>query len=80
VAVSREYAELRPGVEVVRTYQGLTLEIEGAEAMLSDPEMKELAEMELPQLRERLPAAEAAVKLALIPKDAADGKPALLEI
>jgi peptide chain release factor 1 len=67
-------------VEVVRTYQGLTLEIEGAEAMLSDPEMKELAEMELPQLRERLPAAEAAVKLALIPKDAADGKPALLEI
>jgi peptide chain release factor 1 len=80
VAVSREYAELRPVVEVVRTYQGLTLEIEGAEAMLSDPEMKELAEMELPQLRERLPAAEAAVKLALIPKDAADGKPALLEI
>jgi peptide chain release factor 1 len=29
VAVSREYAELRPVVEVVRTYQGLTLEIEG---------------------------------------------------
>jgi peptide chain release factor 1 len=80
VAVSREYAELRPVVEVVRTYQDLTTEIEGAEAMLSDPEMKELAEMELPQLRERLPAAEAAVKLALIPKDAADGKPALLEI
>jgi peptide chain release factor 1 len=80
VAVSREYAELRPVVEVVRTYQDLTAEIEGAEAMLSDPEMKELAEMELPQLRERLPAAEAAVKFALIPKDAADGKPALLEI
>ena len=80
VAVSREYAELRPVVEVVRTYQDLTTEIEGAEAMLSDPEMKELAEMELPKLRERLPAAEAAVKLALIPKDAADGKPALLEI
>lgn len=80
VAVSREYAELRPVVEVVRTYQDLTAEIEGAEAMLSDPEMKELAEMELPQLRERLPAAEAAVKLALIPKDTADGKPALLEI
>ncbi|AGI72346.1 peptide chain release factor1 [Octadecabacter arcticus 238] len=80
VAVSREYAELRPVVEVVRTYQDLTAEIEGAEAMLSDPEMKELAEMELPQLRQQLPAAEAAVKLALIPKDAADGKPALLEI
>ena len=80
VAVSREYAELRPVVEVVRTYQDLTAEIEGTEVMLSDLEMKELAELELPQLREQLPDAEAAVKFALIPKDSADGKPALLEI
>ncbi len=80
VAVSREYAELRPVVEVVREYQGLVSEIEGAEAMLADPEMKELAEMELPDLRARLPDAEAAVKLALIPRDSADSKPALLEI
>ena len=80
VAISREYAELRPVVEVVRTYQNLSAEIEGTEAMLSDLEMKELAELELPQLREQLPDAEAAVKFALIPKDSADGKPALLEI
>ena len=80
VAVSREYAELRPVVEVVQTYQALVAEIEGAQAMLADPEMKELAEMELPDLKAQMPAAEQAVKLALIPKDAADGKPALLEI
>jgi len=80
VAVSREYAELRPVVEVVRSYQDLAAEIEGAEAMLDDPEMRELAEMELPELRERLPDAEQAVKLALIPRDSADGKPALVEI
>ncbi|SMX31909.1 peptide chain release factor 1 [Octadecabacter ascidiaceicola] len=80
VAVSREYAELRPVVEVVQEYQSLVSEIEGAEAMLADPEMKELAEMELPDLKARLPDAEQAVKLALIPKDAADGKPALIEI
>ena len=80
VAVSREYAELRPVVEVVRDYQTLVSEIEGAEAMLADPEMKELAEMELPDLKVRMPDAEQAVKLALIPKDAADGKPALVEI
>ena len=80
VAISREYAELRPVVEVVRTYQNLSAEIEDTEAMLSDLEMKELAELELPQLREQLPDAEAAVKFALIPKDSADGKPALLEI
>ncbi len=80
VSVSREYAELRPVVEVVQEYQALVSEIEGAEAMLADPEMKELAEMELPDLKDRLPDAEQAVKLALIPKDAADGKPALVEI
>ena len=80
VAISREYAELRPVVEVVRTYQNLSAEIEDTEAMLSDLEMKELAELELPQLCEQLPDAEAAVKFALIPKDSADGKPALLEI
>jgi peptide chain release factor 1 len=80
VTVSREYAELRPVVEVVREYQALTVEIEGAEAMLSDPEMKELAEMELPDLQARLPDVEAAVKLALIPRDAADSKPALVEV
>ncbi|PVA08121.1 peptide chain release factor 1 [Thalassorhabdomicrobium marinisediminis] len=80
VRVSREYADLRPVVEVVRAYQALVAEIEEAEAMLSDPEMRELAEMELPELRERLPEAEQAVKLALIPRDAADSKPALLEI
>jgi len=80
VTVSREYAELRPVVDVVQTYRSLIAEIEGAEAMLSDPEMKELAEMELPDLRAQLPDAEQAVKLALIPKDSADGKPALVEI
>jgi peptide chain release factor 1 len=80
VTVSREYAELRPVVEVVQEYQALVSEIEEAEAMLSDPEMKELAEMELPDLKARLPETEQAVKLALIPKDAADGKPALVEI
>lgn len=80
VAVSREYAELRPVVEVVQTYQSLLDEIAGAEAMLDDPEMRELAELELPDLQAQLPAAEHAVKIALIPRDSADGKPALIEI
>jgi peptide chain release factor 1 len=48
--------------------------------MLKDPEMRELAELELPELRERLEASEHEVQLALLPKDAADARPALLEI
>ena len=48
--------------------------------MLADPEMKELAEAELPELRAALEASEHEVQLALLPKDAADARPALLEI
>jgi peptide chain release factor 1 len=55
-------------------------EIAGAETMLSDPEMKEMAEAELGELRERLPQMEQAVKLALLPRDAADSRPAIVEI
>ncbi|KPP87323.1 MAG: peptide chain release factor 1 PrfA [Rhodobacteraceae bacterium HLUCCA08] len=80
VTVSREYAELRPVVEVVRAYRALVDEIAGARAMLDDPEMAELAEAELPELRARLPELEQAVKLALLPRDAADARPALVEI
>ncbi|WP_412506837.1 peptide chain release factor 1 [Roseovarius sp. SYSU LYC5161] len=80
VAVSREYAELRPVVETLRAYRALTDEIAGAEAMLDDPEMKEMAEAELAELRAQLPEMEQAVKLALLPRDSADSRPAIVEI
>ncbi len=48
--------------------------------MLADPEMRELAEDELPDLKARLPRVEASLRLALLPKDAADARPAILEI
>jgi peptide chain release factor 1 len=48
--------------------------------MLADPDMAELAREELPRLKTALPDAEAALQLALLPKDAADAKPAMLEI
>ncbi|WP_333712274.1 peptide chain release factor 1 [Yoonia sp.] len=78
--LGREYAELRPVVETVTAYKDLLQQIKDAEAMLKDPEMRELAEMELPDLRDRLEASEHEVQLALLPKDAADARPALLEI
>jgi len=79
-ALAKEYADLKPVVETVSAYKSLVDQIAEAEEMLSDPEMKELAEAELPELRERLEASEHGVQLALLPKDAADGRPALLEI
>jgi peptide chain release factor 1 len=51
-----------------------------AEALLSDPEMRDLAEAELAALRARLPALKHAARLALLPKDEADSRSAILEI
>ncbi|MEM9785622.1 MAG: peptide chain release factor 1 [Pseudomonadota bacterium] len=79
-ALGKEYAELRPVVETVTAYKDLVSQIADAEAMLADPEMKELAEAELPELKAQLEASEHDVQLALLPKDAADARPALLEI
>ncbi|MEM1273643.1 MAG: peptide chain release factor 1 [Pseudomonadota bacterium] len=78
--ISREYAEIKPVAEQIAAYRQLLSDIAEAETMLSDPELAELAEAELPVLRAALPEAEAALQIALLPKDAADAKPAVIEI
>ena len=78
--LAKEYSELKPVVEQIAAYRRLLSDIEEAEEMLADPDMKELAEEELPELRAAMPDAEHALQLALLPKDAADARPAILEI
>ena len=78
--LAKEYSDLRPVVEQISEYRQLLIDLDDAEAMLRDPEMKALAEEELPLLRARLPETDAAMQLALLPKDAADAKPAMIEI
>lgn len=78
--LGREYAELRPVVETVTAYRDLADQFAQAQEMLRDPEMRELAEAEIPELKAALEASEHDVQLALLPKDSADGRPALLEI
>lgn len=78
--LGREYAELRPVVETVNGYRRLLEDLQEAESMLDDPEMRALAEEELASLRARLPDLEQAVKLALLPRDEADARSAILEI
>ncbi|MEM6669946.1 MAG: peptide chain release factor 1 [Pseudomonadota bacterium] len=80
VALSKEYSALEAVVAQARAFRQLTADIEEAEAMLSDPEMKEFAQEELGSLRARLPEAEQEMRLALLPRDAADDKSAILEI
>ncbi|AZB55309.1 peptide chain release factor 1 [Cereibacter sphaeroides] len=79
-ALSREYAELKPVVAEISAYRTALEDLAEAEAMLSDPEMRALAEDEIPALRARIPGMEQALRLALLPKDAADARPAILEI
>ncbi len=79
-ALGKEYSDLRPVVEQIEAYRALQAEIAEAEEMLADPEMKALAEEELPGLRARLPEVEADLQITLLPKDAADSRPALIEI
>ncbi|MDF1854156.1 peptide chain release factor 1 [Pseudooceanicola sp.] len=79
-ALGREYAELRPVVAQIRDWQALRSDLAEAEALLSDPEMKALAEEELADLRQQLPEAEQALQLTLLPKDSADARPAMIEI
>ncbi|MFU8883305.1 MAG: peptide chain release factor 1 [Rhodobacterales bacterium] len=79
-ALGREYAELRPVLAQIDAWRSLRRDLDEAEAMLADPEMRALAEEELPLLRARLPEVEKALQLALLPRDAADARPAMIEI
>ena len=78
--ISREYSDLRPVADQIAAYRRALDDLAEAEAMLSDPEMRALAEDELPRLRAFIPDLEQALRIALLPKDAADARPAILEI
>ncbi|QFT76098.1 peptide chain release factor 1 [Erythrobacter sp. THAF29] len=80
VQASRDYAELEPVAKVAAEVKAMREEIEELEEMLADPEMKAMAEEELAQIREALPKKERQLAIALLPRDAADSKPAMLEI
>jgi peptide chain release factor 1 len=78
--LGREYSELRPVVEQIVAFRQLVGDLAEAQDMLSDPDMRVLAEEELPLLKAKFPKAERALQLTLLPKDAADARPAMIEI
>ena len=78
--ISREYSELKPVVEEIGQWRAARDGMAEAQAMLADPEMRELAEDELARLQAELPGLEQRLRVALLPKDAADARPAMLEI
>ena len=77
---SRELSELEPIVARIGDLRAAERAAQEAEAMLADPEMKALAEAELHELRSNLPALQREIRLALLPRDAADERSAILEV
>jgi peptide chain release factor 1 len=80
VKLGRERAELAPVYEAIQDLRKAESEREGLSALLDDPEMAALAESETGALERRIGELTAAVEFALLPKDAADEKSAILEI
>ena len=78
--LNQEQTELQPLVETFRAYQQTRAEKEEAEALLSDPEMKELAQEELRRAQEELERLEHELQLLLLPKDPNDQKNVIVEI
>jgi peptide chain release factor 1 len=83
-ALSRELAELEPVAQAIVAFRALESEAAGLEIMAADPQtdpdMRALAQEELPDLKSRLVEAEHQLRLALLPRDSADEKGAILEI
>lgn len=80
VQASRDYAELEPVAKAAGEVQAMREELTGLNEMLADPEMRAMAEDELATIKRRLPDAEKALSLAMLPRDSADVRPAMLEI
>ena len=80
VQASRDYAELEPVARVASEIREMRAEIAELCVLTQDPEMRELADVELADLRQKLPEAEKQLALAMLPRDSADARPAMLEI
>ena len=81
--VSKEHSDAAPVVELINEYHKATKEIAEIDEMLpetDDKDMKDMMESERYDLSKKLPDIEQEIKVALLPKDVADEKNAILEV
>ena len=78
--LNKEQRELEPVVMAYRTYQRRRQDLEDAEALMGDPDMKELAQEEYQQAREELARLEEEIEVLLLPRDPNDDKNVIVEI
>ena len=84
VRLSKDYAAIEPVANAAREVRRLRAELEVLDGLVADPtaepELKEMAKAEAEDIRLRLPAAERALAVKLLPRDAADDRAAMLEV
>lgn len=83
VRLNRDYKELERVLVSTEKYKKTVKSLEEAKQLLyneSDPELKEMARMEVDELEPQIPALEEEIKLMLLPKDPEDGKNVVMEI
>src|SRR5690349_6602993 len=84
VKLSRELSDLGQVVETIKTYRATASELHGIETLIEDPktdsEMREFADVERRELRDRLEGLERQIQLDLLPKDAMDDRNVIIEI
>ncbi|MGE4571848.1 MAG: peptide chain release factor 1 [Candidatus Izemoplasmatales bacterium] len=80
--LAKEYSKLEKTVVKYREYKQLLNQLDGLKEMSkeTDPEIKEMAEMELEEINNRIPILEEELELLLIPKDPNDEKNVIVEI
>jgi len=79
-SLNREQTELQPLVETYRAYLASKKQREDAEKLLSDPEMKSLAQEEFLAAKSNMEQLEGKLQILLLPKDPNDGKNVVVEI
>jgi len=78
--LTREHAEIGPVVELFKAYRMAEEAVHSAQSMISDPEMKELAETEIRDGKQRLVSIEAELQSRLLPRDPNDDRSIFLEV
>ena len=76
----KEHSDIEPIVLKYREYKSVKKNFEDSKEVLNDPDMKDLAEMEMLDAKDKLPVLESELKILLIPKDPDDDKNVICEI
>lgn len=83
VKLNKEYRDLEALDEVYKSYKNVLGNLQSAKELLeieTDPEMRDMAKLEIDELEQKRPEMEEEIKLMLIPKDPEDDKNAIIEL